>query len=56
MAARKAEPATVQSDFGGLLADVRNRIQSAQVRAVLAVSERDDETAALTDGLAADLA
>ena len=38
MAARKAEPATVQSDFGSLLADVKNRIQSAQVRAVLAVN------------------
>jgi len=38
MAPRKAEPAAVQSDFGSLLADVKNRIQSAQVRAVLAVN------------------
>ena len=38
MAARKVEPTTVQSDFGNLLADVKNRIQSAQVRAVLAVN------------------
>lgn len=38
MAARKAEPAAVKSNFGSLLADVKNRIQSAQVRAVLAVN------------------
>ena len=38
MAARKAEPVAVKSNFGSLLADVKNRIQSAQVRAVLAVN------------------
>ncbi len=38
MAARKTEPVTAQSDFGSLLADVKNRIQSAQTRAVLAVN------------------
>ena len=38
MAAKKPKNAVVRSDFAGLLADVKGRIQAAQTRAVLAVN------------------
>jgi predicted nuclease of restriction endonuclease-like (RecB) superfamily len=38
MAGKKQTKAIIQADFGALLADVKNRIQTAQVRAARAVS------------------
>ena len=38
MADKKSAKITIPADFGALLADVKNRIQTAQMRASLAVN------------------